>query len=63
MSILAPLPGTEIYEQVCLIMPELKQEDIIPMDTVKSVYNQKFCGIDYFKLICILEEFMCFDPY
>ena len=56
VSILAPLPGTEIYAKTCNIMPELKEMDVVPLEDVKKRYVEKFCAVDYQRLEDVREE-------
>lgn len=55
-SILAPLPGTEIYAKMCDVMPELRKMDIIPLEEVKRRYVNRFCKVDYQRLEQVREE-------
>jgi radical SAM superfamily enzyme YgiQ (UPF0313 family) len=55
-SILAPLPGTILYEEMLNIMPELRRMDKIPMDDVKRAYAHNYCEISYERLQDFCDE-------
>jgi radical SAM superfamily enzyme YgiQ (UPF0313 family) len=56
VSLLAPLPGTETYKKTCVIMPELKEMDVVPIEEAKRRYVEKFCAVDYQRLENVRKE-------